>query len=134
MFQRWNGHFFDKTNLAELGLRIQLGHDGGTCPCPARGPKGFIVFDTSGAHTVNVDFCGCITNGTLDRRVQLLRKQWFPATSARPQTVVTFECLDTFHELTLQGKVNLFDFYHTLIRKTDNAGLNPTIVSTCFSL
>lgn len=34
-----------------------------------------------------------------------------------------------FHELTLQGKSNLFDFYHTILRKTDNAGLHKSIVS-----
>jgi hypothetical protein len=60
---------------------------------------------------------------------QLLREGWFPATLSRPQTVFTFECLETFHELTLQGKTSLYDFYYTLIRRSDNAGLSPTIVS-----
>lgn len=59
-----------------------------------------------------------------------MRKKWFPATLIRPQTVFTFDLLDTFHELTLQGKGNLFDFYHTLLRKTDNAGIEKLIV--CF--
>lgn len=62
-------------------------------------------------------------------RTQLLREGWFPATLSRPQTVFTFECLEFFHELTLQGKTSLYDFYHTLIRRSDNAGLSPTIVS-----
>ena len=65
----------------------------------------------------------------MDRRIQLLRRGWFPATLDRPRTAFTFDCLETFHELTLQGKVNLYDFYHTILRKTDNANLNKSIVS-----
>jgi len=107
--------------LASLGLRIQLGHDGGPCPCPSHGPQNFkfIVFNISGAHAVNIDYCGCTLDKPLDKRVQLLRKQWFPATLSRPQTVFTFDCLETFHELTLQGKVNLYDFYiRSFVKRT----------------
>jgi hypothetical protein len=64
--QKWNGHFFEKAPLSTLGLRIQLGHDGG------------------------------------------------------------------FHELTLQGKTTLYDFYHVLLRKTDNANVHPSIVCILF--
>lgn len=92
----------------------------------------FLVFDISGVHQVNVDFCGCRPTYELDKRVQLLRKRWFPATTTRPQTVFTFECLDTFHELTLQGKTTLYDFYHVLLRKTDNANVHPSIVCLFF--
>lgn len=128
--QRWNGFFFEKAPLCTLGLRIQLGHDGGGCFFPVPGPQHFHVFDLSGVHQVNVDFCGCQLE--LDKRVQLLRKGWFPATTVRPQTVFTFECLDTFHELTLQSKTTLYDFYHVLLRKTDNANIFPSIVSIHF--
>ena len=114
--------------LSELGLRVQLGHDGRPCPCPSRGLQNFLVFDLSGAHPVNADYCNCNPTQPLDRRVQLLRKRWFPATFLRPQTVFTFDLLETFHELTLQAKTNPYDFYHTIIRKTDNANLNPSIV------
>jgi hypothetical protein len=65
-----------------------------------------------------------------DRRTQLLRQEWFPATFTRPNTVFTFDCLDTFHELSLQGKGNLYDFYHSLLRKTDNTNISDSIV--CF--
>jgi hypothetical protein len=115
-----------------MGLRIQLGHDdggGGGCPLPIPGPQNFLVFDVSGAHQVNIDFCGCQPDYELDKRTQLLRKRWFPATTTRPQTVFTFDCLDTFHELTLQGKTSLYDYYHVILRKTDNANVAPSIVS-----
>ena len=132
MRQKWNGHFFEKAPLSTLGLRIQLGHDGGRCSMPVPASSNFLVFDVSSVHQVNVDFCGCGPTYELDKHVQLLRKHWFPATTARPQTVFTFECLDTFHELTLQGKTTLYDFYHVLLRKTDNANVRPSIVCNFF--
>jgi hypothetical protein len=93
-----------------------------------------MVFDTSGVHAVNVDYCDCPNDNILDRKTQLLRQCWFPATFSRPNTVFTFDCLDTFHENTLQGKGNLYDFYHLLLRKTDNVNASNTIVSDFFSL
>jgi hypothetical protein len=97
--------------------------------------KGFTVVDISGVHQVNINYCGCNPEHPLDVRIQLLRRQWFPATTSRPQTVFTFHCLNTFHESTLQGKGNLYDFYHMLIRKTDNANIAPSIVRrVCISI
>ena len=127
--QKWNGNFFEKATLRSLGLRIQLGHDGGCCSLPIPAASNFLVFDISGVHQVHVDFCGCRPIYELNKRVQLLQKQWFPATTTRPQTVFTFDCLDMFHELTLQGKTSLYDFYHVLLRKTDNASVRSSIVS-----
>ena len=126
--QKWNGKFFEKVSLAALGLRVQLGHAGAPCPCPLPGPTDFMVFDVSGVHTVAIDFCNCNPIQPLDRRVQLLRRRWFPATLTRPKTAFSFDCLETFHELTLQGKGNLFDFYYTILRKTDNANRGKSIV------
>jgi hypothetical protein len=126
--QRWTGHFFDRESLRNLGLRLQLGHEGSACPCPSAGPPGFMIFDNSGVHSMNIDYCDCPNDDVPDRRTQLLRQGWFPATFTRPNTVITFDCLETFHELTLQGKVNLYDFYHTLLRKTDNANVFDSIV------
>jgi hypothetical protein len=88
-----------------------------------------MVFDISGIHPVNVDYCDCQNDNILDRRSQLLRQSWFPATFTRPTTVFTFDVLNTFHESTLQGKGNVYDFYHLLLRKTDNANISDTIVS-----
>ena len=93
-----------------------------------------MVFDTSGIHAVNVDDCECPKDEVLDRRTQLLRHGWFPATFLQPNTVFTFDCLDPFHEHTLQGKGNLYDFYHLLVRKTDNANVSDTIVSNLLTV
>jgi len=114
-FQWWTGQFFSKESLKALGLCVQLGHRGSLCPCPSPGLPGFMVFDTSGVHSVNIDYCECPYDSMPDRRTQLLRQGWFPATFTQPNTVFTFDCLDTFHELLLQGKGNLYDFYHGLL-------------------
>lgn len=125
--QRWNGEYFAKDTLQNLGLRYQLGHSDGQCPCPEPGPKNFVVFDLSGPHWIHIDYCRCSAE-PLSNWAQLFREKWFPATLTRPQTVFSFDCLETFHELTLQGKTSLYDFYLTLLRRSDNASLYTGIV------
>ncbi len=113
--------------MKTLGLRIQLGHNGNPCPRPAAGPPDFIVFDVDGPHEVSIDYCGCLP--AVPRRWQILRSGWFPATLDRPKTAFTFRCLDFFHELTLQGKTTLYDYYQTLLRLSDPMKLGKQIVS-----
>ena len=67
----------EKMSLSNLGLCIQLGHDGNTCPCPLPWASLFTVFDVSGVHQVNINYCGCHPENPLDQHVQLLRKRWF---------------------------------------------------------
>ncbi|KAH7904648.1 hypothetical protein BJ138DRAFT_1018848, partial [Hygrophoropsis aurantiaca] len=57
------------------------------------------------------------------RYIQLLRVGWYPATTDRPQTVFTFDVLETFHDMTLQAKTPAFDFYTTMVHKTDGSGV-----------
>jgi CxC2 like cysteine cluster associated with KDZ transposases len=81
-----------------------------------------------GFHQVNIDFCDCHTNEIVPHHIQLLRAGWFPSTFIRPQIVFTFHCLDFYHELTLQSKVNAYDFCRSLLRLTDSLELNKTSV------
>ena len=127
-----NGFYFCRSSLHEAGLRIQLGHDGAKCISPISGPPAFTVTDLSGVHCVAVDFCDCRQNGIVPRHIQLLRAGWFPATFNRPQNAFTFRCLDFYHELTLQGKVNAYDFCHTVLRLTDSLELEQTPVGFDF--
>ncbi|KIJ91497.1 hypothetical protein K443DRAFT_135485 [Laccaria amethystina LaAM-08-1] len=99
--EKWNGSFF-------------------------AGPKNFVIFDTSGLHHLTIDYCQC-GNEPLSSWAQLLRESWFPATLSHPQTAFTFDCLDMFHELMLQGNTNLYDYYHTLLRRSDNANLSTPV-------
>ena len=60
---------------------------------------------------------------------QLLRMRWYPASFHRPKTAFTFDLLETYHKVTLQGKLNLYDFYHAIMHKTDNQGRSKPLVS-----
>lgn len=51
-----------------------------------------------------------------------MRVSWYPASVLRPKTVFTFDLLDTYHKISLQGKLNLYDFYNATMQKTDNYG------------
>ncbi|KAJ7257987.1 hypothetical protein C8J57DRAFT_1135578 [Mycena rebaudengoi] len=125
--EKWNGQFFDRKTLRELGVRIQLGHwhePQNQCPVPERPPKdSFVVIDDHGVHEVFVDFCGCGRGGSHVQ--QLLRAQLFPATTTRPATAATFSVLRRFHLLSFESKCSMYEFYHSLARETDNTGTKP---------
>jgi hypothetical protein len=127
--QYWQNGFFDRTSLHSLGLVCHLGHDSDPCPVGSQS-RNIIVIDLNGWHKVRVGFCTCDTNTPWNERYrQLLRMRWYPASFSRPRTVVSFNLLDTYHKLTLQGKLNLYDFYHAIMQKSDNQGQSKTMVS-----
>ncbi|TDL19234.1 hypothetical protein BD410DRAFT_684745, partial [Rickenella mellea] len=114
-------NFWQKSSLHSLGLIVPLGHMGTVCPRSPT-PTDLTVIDISGIHTVSVNFCDC-EFACLPHRTQLLRVRWWPATLNRPQTVATFAALDTFLQLSLQSKLNMYDFYLSMVHLTDNAGV-----------
>jgi hypothetical protein len=127
--QKWEDGCFQRTSLAALGLVFQLNHSDGSCPVPISIHDPFVVIDMNGAHVLELKYCGCSKGSHLHRYQQLLREAWYPASYDRPRTAFTFDVLDTYHKLTLQGKLNLYDFYHGVLHKTDNCGRNKKIVS-----
>ncbi|KAK6974082.1 CxC2 domain-containing protein [Favolaschia claudopus] len=128
--ERWNGtHFERKRNwLKILNLRVQLGHPPGVI-CPFRQPAAvdFVLYDLSGVHEVNVDFCGCRQDEAEpdERRVQLMRAGWWPATTAVPNTCATFSVVKQFQTLNCLGKLSAFDFVRGLEKCTEHDGLDP---------
>ncbi|KAF9038742.1 hypothetical protein BJ165DRAFT_1352555, partial [Panaeolus papilionaceus] len=123
--RKWNGEFFEKSSLRELGLRIQLGKPGHRCSRKTTAPEDdFVIIDIKGIHQVNLDFCAC---GEDEQRhiVQLLRAGLFPASIQHPQTAATFDVLDHFELLTFVSQLSGFEYYQALVRKTCNTGLNP---------
>ncbi|KAJ7801214.1 hypothetical protein B0H14DRAFT_3489904 [Mycena olivaceomarginata] len=126
VISEWNGIFFAKTLLRDLGLRIQFGHaPREACGNPQPGYSEFVVLHDNGIHSVHVDFCGCDSRRRTEPYIQLLQAGWYPATDERPQTAATFLVLDKFHVNTLQAKMTAYDFYTVLERLTDNAGIKP---------
>ncbi|KAJ7434249.1 hypothetical protein B0H11DRAFT_2258549 [Mycena galericulata] len=125
--QYWTGSLFERKTLKELGLRIQLGHwhdRDRRCPAPrpASGDD-FVIVDSHGVHKVGLDFCGCSSQGSGLETVQLLRAQLFPATTSNPRTAATFTGLHRFHLLSFESKCSAYEYYHSLVRESDNTGL-----------
>ncbi|KAI0662341.1 hypothetical protein C8Q70DRAFT_1050991 [Cubamyces menziesii] len=126
----WTGKTFRRSTLRDFGLIVQLGHSGGKkCTNPSSKTRRIILADVTGVQAVEVRFCECLdeTSDFTREWAQLLRRGWFPATTLRPSTAFTFRLLDTFQELNFQGKTNLFDFWKTIERLTDNSGGHKNI-------
>lgn len=117
----WNGSFFESATLEDLGFVRNLGHPTDVCPGNPETQR-ILVVDLSGYHYVRVRFCACSHSSFLHPYRQLLRIRWYPASSIRPRTVFTFDLLDTYHKISMQGKLNLYDFYTAIMQKTDNRG------------
>ena len=125
----WRDGFYQRTSLSELGLYFYIGHQHTPCPS-ATLPQQILVFDMNGVHYLNVQFCSCKeTPDWVEYYRQLIRMGWYPASFNQPKTAFTFDLLDTYHKLTLQGKLNLYNFYWSIMQKTDNCGRKKTIVS-----
>lgn len=60
---------------------------------------------------------------------QLLRVGWYPASYRRPKTAFTFDVLDSYHKITLEGKLGLYDFYSSILQKSDNCSRKKAVVS-----
>jgi hypothetical protein len=115
---------------------VQLGHRiGEVCTAPLPAHAKFTVVHNNSIHDVAVDYCGCKDETVVgSRRQQLLRRSWYPATHKEPRTCTTFVGLETFHIMTLQGKVTTYDYYSGLEKLTDNTGLVKVKVSFFFRL
>ncbi|KAJ7030889.1 hypothetical protein C8F04DRAFT_1263380 [Mycena alexandri] len=119
IIDEWNGDLFRRTSLQELGLRVQLCHDG--CVSPA-GVDNFVLLDVGQIHQLSVDFCGCEQRHSTHRRTELLQKCWYPATHETPRTAATFNVLNLFVIQTHQAKTTMYDFYTATARSTCGTG------------
>ncbi|OAX30619.1 hypothetical protein K503DRAFT_728235, partial [Rhizopogon vinicolor AM-OR11-026] len=121
--EEWTGEFFKRIPLKTLGLRVQLGHKANErCLLPVKAfNDDFVLIDIGGIHSLSLDFCGC--ENAQSHMKQLLRVGWFPSTTSDPRTAATFRVLRQYHILSFESKVSAYEFYHSLVRQTDNTGL-----------
>ncbi|KAJ7750769.1 hypothetical protein B0H14DRAFT_3513347 [Mycena olivaceomarginata] len=121
--EAWNGTFFDRQDLRQLGLRVQLGHsDNRPCAHAHPGRENFVVIAPNGYHSVAVDYCQCRRSGSQSHWEQLLSYGWYPATPDNPQSAITISALKLFHAVSLQGKTTAYHFFNALAKLTDNTG------------
>ncbi|KAJ6451151.1 hypothetical protein C8R45DRAFT_848553 [Mycena sanguinolenta] len=122
--EEWNGKYFERRSLYDLGLVIQLGHPPGySCQTSRPAHKNFVVIDVTGIHNVRVHFCEC--DARIKHRQQLMRVRWWPATVKDPQTCATFAVVRLFQIMNCLGKVSAHDFVRSLELLTNNDGLSP---------
>ncbi|KAJ7708555.1 hypothetical protein B0H14DRAFT_3525416 [Mycena olivaceomarginata] len=121
--EAWNSTFFERQELRQLGLRVQLGHPDNT-PCPRAHPgrAKFVVIASNGFHHVSVDFCECRRSGSQLHWEQLLSYGWYPATPDNPQSPVTIAALKLFYSISLQGKTTVYHYFNALAKITNNTG------------
>ena len=126
--QCWKDGFFDRTSLYSLGFVCYLGHGGAACPVDSPSYV-LLIIDINSWHKVQVGFCTCGANMSWHERYrQLLRMRWYPASFKRPRTAFSFDLLETYHKVTLQGKLNLYDFFLAIMQKSDNQGRLKLVV------
>ena len=88
----------------------------------------FVVVDTNGVHSVGLDYCDC--EKAEDPVTQLLWVRWYPAMTTTPKSAATFNVLEFFHLLSFESKASIFEYYYTLMRRTDNTGTTAVPVGS----
>lgn len=97
---------------------VQLGHPQTVCYHPDK-LANLTVIDSHGIHEIAARFCDCERALLANKRQQLLRAGWYPASVTDPQTCATFRVLDEFHLLNLKGALNVHSFVGALDSRTD---------------
>ncbi|KAF9029643.1 hypothetical protein BDZ89DRAFT_934226, partial [Hymenopellis radicata] len=110
----WRNGSWERTTLHELGLVYQIGHQGAPCTYPDATPRLMTVLHVTGVHTVAYRYCDCGMSDGLHKWQQLLRTNWYPATTHIPSTCVTMEMLSLYRRLKVIATVNVRDFVSTL--------------------
>ncbi|KAG6847801.1 hypothetical protein H0H93_005915 [Arthromyces matolae] len=114
----WNGLFFQRTTLMDLGLIVSLGHYGQKCPNSVSTGRHTAVVDTHGIQWASIRYCHCQERSNVQ---QLVQAQLFPATIKHPETVFTFAVLKHFHLSNLTSKKSAYDYCAALKCLTDSA-------------
>ncbi|PVF91605.1 hypothetical protein CPB86DRAFT_303151 [Serendipita vermifera] len=113
---KWNGHYFEAVALHALGITLPIRHPDGS-PCPHERSQGMLtVVHINGFHEIEVRGCDCV--GSPSFSTQLFLSQLFGASITSPKTAFTFECLDSFRLLHLEGKISTYTYMQTLTRMT----------------
>ncbi|KAJ7689073.1 hypothetical protein B0H14DRAFT_3101092 [Mycena olivaceomarginata] len=126
----WNGEFWKRTTLKDIGLVYQLGHEGMKCNVPHPLVHSLTVLHTTGIHEIHYQFCGCDRSDTANGLAQLLWNAWYPASFTDPDTCATFaDRYKTFGRMARQ-----YSFVQRLRRAGrghDPAGIEATRPGEC---
>ncbi|KAG7086172.1 hypothetical protein E1B28_002131 [Marasmius oreades] len=131
----WNGKFYDKRDICDLGYVYTFSHNHNGCRCEAAEaggayskPLDFNLIDINGIHRIKCVFCACPGHGRPEHRfTDLLASGIFPATVARAETGFTFNVLSEFHLHTVTSKKSPYDFVYSLRLRT--CGFSPDLAN-----
>lgn len=130
--EKWNGVFFERTSLGDLGLELFCGHDGLRCPSTSTDSMTMMTIVASGgSHTLPVYSCCCSIGANHSFAEQLFLMGLFPATDTSPESAATFQALDDFDIHNLCGKESIWDYFEVVRRKTNS--VQPHLVPVCQS-
>lgn len=114
----WNGSWWERTTLADLGLVVYLGHSGKKCERQTS-HSSLWVGDVFGFQNVNVHYCA--HDGHPPRYLQLLAVGLFPCSDATPQSAFTISLLEHYDICTTLGAMTGQKYYNVLVKETDAA-------------
>jgi CxC2 like cysteine cluster associated with KDZ transposases len=118
--QSWNGSFFERKSLKDLGLVIHLHHASMSCPHASLVDlRELTLVHINGIQTIAVQYCSC--PGQIDELAvirQLTEYRLFPATTKSPNTVFTHQVLGDFHMETNCLSISAYDYMEKLRRLT----------------
>jgi hypothetical protein len=145
--QKWNGDWFERTTLHDIGYILKIGHLGEGCPNFRKErlqemewdkgrkeggegspnlnesstapvtPCNFTVVDIGGVYTHTVEWCIC--QGAPARWLQLLRMGLYPASITKPATAFTFRVLEYYQLDALECQTSASAFTAKLKRLTN---------------
>jgi CxC2 like cysteine cluster associated with KDZ transposases len=113
----WNNCFWEDSSLSQLGLVVNLGHQGAVCP-KAPLPSNLWIGDSNGFNTVAVRFCSCVATPSGPLGIQLLQLNIFPCSNSNPESGFTIQLLRQFGVFSTLGKGSAHKFYAILERLT----------------
>ncbi|KAJ7509953.1 hypothetical protein B0H11DRAFT_2215787 [Mycena galericulata] len=119
VIKEWNGEFWVKYSLRQLGLVYQLGHGGLPCIFPDDKIYKLTVIEAPIVHQLRIRYCKCSRSDHADNVAQLLRNAWYPASITDPRTCATFKTLEAYRLYNVVGNMNVNDFIHAMERATD---------------
>ncbi|KAJ7429660.1 hypothetical protein B0H11DRAFT_2265147 [Mycena galericulata] len=122
LLDEWNGEFWERRTLRELGFVYQVGHGGARCLFPDDKKRTLTVLEHPYIHQIHFRYCNCKKSDHADPMQQLLRNAWYPATVGDPATCATFTTLETFRLQNVVGNVNAYDFMTAMERQTNATG------------
>lgn len=125
--QKWVGTHYEKCDLRDAGLVLDLGHAGEHNK--GKSVTELLVLHTNGVHQCHVRICRCQDCASVALPILFLRHQLWAGTVISPKMAVTVAALEYFHQLTLKAKVNAYDYIATLHHLTSNVIVSNTEVS-----